>query len=234
MTRPPSFELRNVVAGPIGAPILHDVTVDIPCEGITALAGPSGSGKSTLLRLLNRLDDPTEGTISLDGEPLVAFQPSVLRRRVGMVFQKAPIFDGDVLANLKIADPTVTEDRAVHVLEHVGLSPDLLSRRAADLSGGEAQRMCVARALLTEPSVLLADEPTAALDRSARRTIEDLGLEVAADGVPIVWVTHDTEQLRRMADHAMVLIDGRVVAFGHVDELSDHADPAVRRAVGVE
>lgn len=231
---PPSFELRNVVAGPVGAPILKNVTVDIPCQGITALAGPSGSGKSTLLRLLNRLDDPIEGTINLDGEPLVALEPSELRRRVGMVFQKPPLFEGDVLDNLRVADSTVTETRAVHVLEHVGLSPDLLSRRAADLSGGEAQRMCVARALLTDPSVLLADEPTAALDRSARRTIEDLGLEVAADGVSIVWVTHDTEQLRRLADHVMILIDGQVVAFGHVDELSEHPDPAVRRSVGVD
>jgi putative ABC transport system ATP-binding protein len=234
VSAPPSFELRNVVAGPVGAPILRNVTVDIPCQGITALAGPSGSGKSTLLRLLNRLDDPIEGTIDLDGEPLVALEPSALRRRVGMVFQKPPIFEGDVFDNLRVADSTVTETRAVHVLEHVGLSPDLLSRRAADLSGGEAQRMCVARALLTDPSVLLADEPTAALDRTARRTIEDLGLEVAADGVPIVWVTHDTEQLRRLADHAMILIDGHVVAFGHVDELSEHPDPAVRRSVGVD
>lgn len=234
MTAPPSFELRNVVAGPIDDPILKNITIDIPCEGITALAGPSGSGKSTLLRLLNRLDDPTGGTIALDGEPLTSFEPSALRRRVGMVFQKAPVFDGDVLDNLRVADPTVTEAGAVHVLEHVGLSPALLSRRASDLSGGEAQRMCVARALLTEPSVLLADEPTAALDRSARRTIEDLGLEVAAGGVPIVWVTHDTEQLRRLADHAMVLVAGRVVAFGHVDELSEHDDPVVRGLVGVD
>lgn len=232
MTAPPLFELRNVVAGPADDPILKHVSVDIPCRGITALAGPSGSGKSTLLRLLNRLDDPLEGTIALDGEPLTELEPSVLRRRVGMVFQRPPIFDGDVLDNLRIADPDVTEDRAAHVLEHVGLAPELLTRRASDLSGGEGQRLCIARALLTEPSVLLADEPTAALDRDARRTIEDLGLDVAAGGVPIVWVTHDTEQLRRLADHAMVLVTGRVVAFGHVDELSEHDDPVVRHLVG--
>lgn len=149
-----------------------------------------------------------------------------------MVFQKPPIFDGDVLANLQVANADVSEERARHVLEHVGLGADLLSRRAADLSGGEAQRMCVARALLTDPAVLLADEPTAALDFEARRTIEELGLEVAAEGVPIVWVTHDTAQLRRLADHAMVLIDGEVAAFGHVDELSEHENDAVRALVG--
>ena len=232
MTAPPSFELRHVVAGPADAPILRGISVDIPCEGITALAGPSGSGKSTLLRLLNRLDDPVAGSIALDGKPLTSFAPSELRRRVGMVFQRPPIFDGDVLANLRVADPELSVERAERALEGVGLPPGLLTRPAADLSGGEAQRMCVARALLTEPSVLLADEPTAALDRRARTTIEDLGRTVADGGVPIVWVTHDTEQLRRLADHAMVLVDGEVAAFGHVDELSTHPEDAVRRLVG--
>lgn len=232
VTAEPSFQLVDVVAGPADGPILKGITIDIPCRGITALAGPSGSGKSTLLRLLNRLDDPLSGSISLDGRPLSDWEPAVLRRRVGMVFQRPPLFDGDVLANFRVAEPDVTEDRARHVLEHVGLGAQLLERRAADLSGGEAQRMCVARALLTDPTVLLADEPTAALDHDARRTIEDLGLEVAGDGVPIVWVTHDTDQLRRLADHAIVLIDGEVAAFGHVDELSGHPDQAVRALVG--
>ncbi len=233
MTPPPSFELRNVFDGPVENPILRGITVDVPCQGITALAGPSGSGKSTLLRLLNRLDDPTDGSISLDGAPLSSWEPSELRRHVGMVFQRPPVFGGDVLDNLRVAEASITSERARLVLEHVGLSPELLSRKASDLSGGEAQRMCVARALLTNPTVLLADEPTAALDDVARRTIEDLGRDVAAGGVPIVWVTHDTDQLRRLADHAMILIAGEVAAFGHVDELSEHEDPAVRRLVGV-
>ncbi len=221
-----------MVAGPPEHPILNGITVDIPGEGITALAGPSGSGKSTLLRLLNRLDDPISGTIALDGEPLSSFEPSDLRRRVGMVFQTPPIFDGDVLDNLRVADPNVTAERAGHVLEHVGLSAELLARQASDLSGGEAQRMCVARALLTGPSFLLADEPTAALDGDARRTIEELGREIADGGVPIVWVTHDTDQLRRLADHVMVLDGGQMVAFGHIGELSDHDDTRVRRLIG--
>lgn len=232
VTAPPSFKLVDVVAGPAGRPILDRITLDVPCEGITALVGPSGSGKSTLLRLLNRLDDPLSGSISLDGRPLDEWPPSELRRRVGMVFQKPPVFDGDVMENFRVADPTVSRDRAHHVMEHVGLSTALLDRRAADLSGGEAQRMCVARALLTDPMVLLADEPTAALDHAARRTIEDLGLEVAREGVPIVWVTHDTDQLRRLADHAVVLIDGGVAAFGHLDELSEDDDAVVRALVG--
>ena len=92
--------------------------------------------------------------------------------------------------------------------------------------------MSIARALLTEPDVLLADEPTAALDAASRRTIEELGRAIADSGVPIVWITHDTEQLRRLANHVVVLIDGGVAAFGHLHDLDVHDDPIVRELVG--
>ena len=232
MTAPATFELRDVVAGPQDAPILRGVSVDVPCRGVTAVAGPSGSGKSTLLRLLNRLDDPLSGTISWEGRSIVEWEPGALRRRVAMVFQRPPLFGGSVLDNLRIADPSITRDGAVAALDRVGLEGELLDRAATDLSGGEAQRMCIARALLTEPAVLLADEPTAALDGAARRTIERLGCDIAAAGVPIVWVTHDVDQLRRVADHVLVLIDGGVAAFGHLDEMDRHDEPRVRALVG--
>lgn len=221
-----------MVAGPPDAPILKSVSLSVPCEGILAVAGPSGSGKSTLLRLLNRLDDPLSGTISWEGRKLADWDPKELRRRVAMVFQKAPIFPGTVMDNFRVAAPEVDEARAHHVLDHVAMPRDLLERKADRLSGGEAQRMSIARALLTDPAVLLADEPTAALDKVARRTVEDLGIEVAASGVPIVWITHDTDQLRRLADHAVVLIDGEIAAFGHLPELDRHSDPRVRELVG--
>lgn len=232
MTRPAAFDLVDVVAGPVGEPILDSITLTVPCEGILAVAGPSGAGKSTLLRLLNRLDDPVSGTIEWEGRSLDQWDPTELRRRVAMVFQRAALFPGTVRDNLRVALPEVSEERAAHVLEHVGLDPDLLDRPADRLSGGEAQRMCIARALLTEPSVLLADEPTAALDISSRRTVEDLGRMIADSGVPIVWITHDTDQLRRLADHAVVLVDGVVRAFGHLTELDEHDDPVVRSLVG--
>ncbi len=221
-----------MAAGPPDAPILRDITIDVPCDGILAFACPSGAFKSTLLRLLNRLDDPLAGCVRFEGRDLTSWDPAALRRRVGMVFQSAPVFDGTVLDNLRVADPDVSDDRAQHVLDHVTLPTDLLDRPADRLSGGEAQRMSIARALLTDPAVLLADEPTAALDGGARRAVEDLGLEIAAEGVPIVWITHDTDQLRRLADHVLVLVDGRVAAFGHLDELDAHADPLVRSLVG--
>ncbi|BAN00407.1 putative ABC transporter ATP-binding protein [Ilumatobacter coccineus YM16-304] len=232
VTSPAMFELRDVVAGPVDSPILRGVSLSVPCDGILAVAGPSGSGKSTMLRLLNRLDDPLSGDILWEGRNVRDWDPSELRRRVAMIFQKAPVFPGTVRDNFLVADSDLTPERAEHALQHVGLDVELLERAASNLSGGEAQRMSIARALLTSPSVLLADEPTASLDRASRLTIEDLGREIADGGVPIVWITHDTEQLRRIADHVVVLIDGEIAAFGHLDELDRHDDPIVRQLVG--
>lgn len=226
------FELIGVSAGPADSPILRGLDLEIPANGVTVLAGPSGAGKSTLLRLLNRLDDPVSGEVRWQGRPVDEWDPTELRRCVAMVFQRPPLFPGTVLDNLRVALPEVDTDRAVHVLEHVGLSGDLLGHEADTLSGGEAQRMCVARALLTEPAVLLADEPTAALDRSARETVEDLGRQLADSGVAVVWVSHDTDQLRRLADHVIVLAEGSVRAVGHLNDLESSDDPLVRRSVG--
>ena len=232
MTGPATFELRDVSAGPADAPILRHVDLSIPCDGILAVAGPSGAGKSTMLRLLNRLDDPVGGSVTWEDRDVRDWAPKELRRRVAMIFQRAPIFPGTVLENFRVALPEVSDERARHVMEHVGLPVGLLERSAGDLSGGEAQRMSIARALLTDPEVLLADEPTASLDSASRRTIEDLGRSIADGGVPIVWITHDVAQLRRLADHVVVLVDGGVRAFGHLSELDDHDDPVVRELVG--
>jgi len=232
MTSPDAFELRGVDAGPSDDPILRGVELVIPANGVTVIAGPSGAGKSTLLRLLNRLDDPLAGEIRWRGRPLGEWEPTALRRQVAMVFQRPPIFPGTVMDNLRVALADVGSDRATHVLEHVGLEPDLLGHEANTLSGGEAQRMCVARALLTDPAVLLADEPTAALDRAARGTVEDLGRSLADTGMAVIWVSHDTDQLRRLADHVIVLADGSVRATGHLAELDVSSDQLVRHSVG--
>ncbi len=224
-----SFELRAVTAGPPGEPILRSVSVAIPCTGITVLAGPSGAGKSSLLRLLNRLDDPHEGNVTWDGRDVRTWEPTELRRRVAMVFQRAPV---TVLDNLRVACPDLEGGAAAAALERVGLEPVLLERTATDLSGGEAQRMCFARALATEPQVMLADEPTASLDGAARRTIEALGRDLADGGMPFVWVSHDVVQLRRLADHVIVLVGGAVAATGSLAELDAHDDALVRELVG--
>jgi putative ABC transport system ATP-binding protein len=148
------------------------------------------------------------------------------------VFQRAPLFPGTVLDNFRVADADIEAGRVIHLLDHVGLSADLLPRDADTLSGGEAQRMCVARAMSTKPEVLLADEPTAALDFDARLVMEDLVRQLADEGLAVIWVSHDTDQLRRLADHVLAIVDGEVAAFGHLSELDGSDDPVVRHLVG--
>ena len=140
MSSPDAFELVGVSAGPVaGDPILRSIDLVIPANGVTVLAGPSGAGKSTLLRLLNRLDDPVAGEIRWRGRALTDWPPTELRRQVAMVFQRPPLFSGTVLDNLRVARADVDAERAGHVLEHVGLDPELLAQEAESLSGGEAR-----------------------------------------------------------------------------------------------
>ena len=210
MTTAAAFELDGVAVSTPGQVILDGVDVSVPADGVTALVGPSGSGKTRLLRLLNRLDLPASGTISYRGTPLDQLDTRALRRQVGMVFQRPPLFPGTVLDNLRAARPDLDRDAAAASLERVRLPPDHLDQDARSLSGGEAQRMCFARALLTEPDVLLADEPTAGLDEAPKLALEALTRELADDGVAIVWVSHDREQVERLADHTLVVSDGTV------------------------
>ena len=189
--------------------VLSDVHLEVPRIGITVILGPSGSGKSTLTRLTNRLLDPTVGTVSLRGTDVRSLDVLELRRTVGMVFQRSTLFDGTVRDNLAA---TGVQDAAAHhaMLDTVGLEAAFLDRIGDTLSGGEAQRVCLARALLMRPSVLVADEPTASLDHDSTLALEQLARGLADDGVPILWVTHDLAQVGRIADHRVTLEGGRV------------------------
>jgi putative ABC transport system ATP-binding protein len=144
------------------------------------------------------------------GDDVASLDPLVLRRRVGMVFQRATAFAGSVRDNLRVADPDLDDDDAALALDRADLAPEFLDRPADDLSGGEAQRMCLARTLVTAPEVLLMDEPTSSLDARSRRVLEGMTQALARDGVPVVWVTHDVPQARRLADEVVVLAEGRV------------------------
>ena len=160
-----------------------------------------------------------------------AVEPLPHRRRVGMVFQRPAPFPGAVRDALLVADPGAGEDHLAGALRDARLDARFLDRSADDLSGGEAQRMCLARTLVTDPEVLLMDEPTAALDPEARRGLERTARRLAEGGRPLVWVTHDLEQARRLADDVIVLVRGRVAddderARFLADEWSDEAaDP---------
>lgn len=211
------FEAVDVTA-PDGTEVLRGVDLDVPGDRTTVVVGPSGAGKSTLLRLCNRLEVPTGGTVRLRGTALDELDPRALRRRVGMVFQQPTMFPGTVGDNLLVADPDADHEAQHDVLDAVGLPGDLHDREADALSGGEAQRLCIARALLTGPEVLLLDEPTSALDEDARDEVEAMADRLRERGVTLVWITHDQAQAARRGDHVVAMADGRVVFSGDVDE----------------
>jgi putative ABC transport system ATP-binding protein len=204
------FDFEGVEVELGGRTVLALDGVSIDAGGITVLAGPSGAGKSTLLRLCNRLEAPTAGAVRFRGDDVVTLDPLAHRRRVGMVFQRPATFPGSVRDNLLVACRAADDALFTEVLERAGLERSFLDRRADDLSGGEAQRVCLARTLATRPEVLLLDEPTSSLDPGPARHLEQLARRLADDGVPLVWVSHDLAQVQRIADEVLVLHGGRV------------------------
>ena len=215
----PLFAFESVSVGPPGARRLDGLDARLPDGGLTVVAGPSGSGKSTLLRLCNRLEVASEGTVRHRGEDVAQRDPLKLRREVAMVFQRPVTFAGTVLDNLREADPACDEARGAALLERAALPATFLDRDAGELSGGEAQRACLARALATDPRVMLMDEPTSALDATATGVLERLAKQLVADGTPVIWVTHSEAQMRRLADCILLLADGRVDREGSAQEV---------------
>ncbi|WP_176706964.1 ABC transporter ATP-binding protein [Mycobacterium malmoense] len=214
------FEFLDVVVEREGVRALGGLTAGIPGRGVTAVFGPSGSGKSTLLRLCNRLEVPTSGTVLFHGEDVAGVDPLWLRRRVGMCFQRPTPFLGTVADNLRVAAPDASDARMRDTLARVGLTGSWLDRDATALSGGEAQRMCLARTLMAQPQVLLLDEPTSAVDAEAARVIERAVRDLAADGIPAVWVTHDAAQVERAADRVLRIERGRSLGLGPVGSVA--------------
>jgi putative ABC transport system ATP-binding protein len=205
-----AFEFERVTVARAGRRVLDEVTSSVPAAGITVVSGPSGAGKTTLLRLCNRLEVPDAGTISYRGQPLDELDPLLLRRRVGMVFQRPTPFPGTVAGNLAIAHADAGADELSTALLRVALDPGLLGQEARTLSGGELQRMCLARTLVTQPETLLLDEPTSALDAKPKRIFENTARDLADQGITIIWVTHDDAQATRIADRIYQLRDGHL------------------------
>ena len=207
-----AVELDRVTVVRAGRRVLDGVTARIPAAGITVVTGPSGAGKTTLLRLCNRLEVPDGGRVCYRGRPLDEMDPLELRRRVGMVFQRPAPFPGTVADNLAVARPDAGTGELSTALERVALDPGLLGQEAHTLSGGELQRMCLARTLVTRPETLLLDEPTSALDAEPKLVFEATARDLAARGITIIWVTHDDAQAARVADRIYQLRDGRLAA----------------------
>ncbi|MFU8867380.1 ATP-binding cassette domain-containing protein [Natronococcus sp.] len=223
MTPTPKLETRALGRVVDGERILEDVSVSIPESTVLVVVGPSGAGKSSFLRLLNRLDEPTEGTVVLDGEDYRDLPPRELRRRVGLVPQDPALVPGTVFENAArgsiLRDEPVDETSLEELLGRLGLT-GYEDRDVEDLSGGEQQRVAIARTLLNDPDVLLLDEPTSHLDSAAEERVEALLVElIRGFDLTVVTVTHDEDQARRIGDRVMILRDGRVDCIGPVEEV---------------
>jgi putative ABC transport system ATP-binding protein len=150
--------------------------------------------------------------------------PLALRRQVAMVFQRPTPFPGSVRDNLLTASPDATTDQLESALEQAALGTEFLDRDATELSGGEAQRVCVARTLVTAPDVLLLDEPTSALDEAATTTLEHAVCDLTTDGIAVVWVSHDAAQVRRVADRVLRVDHGRYAGDDLAELPSDQTE----------
>jgi len=213
--RPELFTLEHVSLVIDGRRILDDIDEHLHDGGATAIAGPSGSGKSTLLRLLNRLAEPTSGRVLFRGTDVRDLDVLELRRHAVLVPQRATALTDEAYAEVRVAAPTLDDAAVATLLERVALDPDdLRGRVPTSLSGGELQRLCLARALAVGPEVLLLDEPTSALDPRAGDAVDAVIRSLVADGLAVVLVSHDIVRAGNIADDVRVLHEGRVTARG--------------------
>lgn len=213
---------------------LKKVNLSIPSKEIIAFIGPSGCGKSTLLKSLNRMNDLVEGCritgeVLLDGEDIYgSMDTNALRKRVGMVFQKPNPFPMSIYDNVAFGPRTHGVRSKAQLDEIVERSlrqaaiweecKDRLKKSALGMSGGQQQRLCIARALAVEPEVLLMDEPTSALDPISTSKIEDLVLELKKD-YTIVMVTHNMQQAARISDKTAFFLLGEVIEYGKTEQI---------------
>lgn len=210
----PLFRIDEVTVQRGAVTVLDRFSAEIDSGARTVVTGPSGTGKSSLLRLLIRLDDPDTGRITFGGVGLTRYDVLGLRRQVQLVAQQPTLLTDTVLGDLRCAQPDLVREDGAALLERTGLPAGFCDRATAGLSGGEAARVCLARALAMDPQVLLLDEPTAALDQSAAAAIEHTLHEFTTGGRTVVLVSHDPAQIRRLADQVITLDHGRRTTVG--------------------
>jgi phosphate transport system ATP-binding protein len=235
VTRPTCLEVRALSLGFGSATVMADLNAEVPRGAITALIGPTGSGKTTFLRSLNRMNDKVmkhwhKGDVLLEGSNIYApgVQLMALRRRVGMVFQRPNPFPmsiaGNVLAGVKahrIATKDHYRDIVERRLKEVGLWNAVANRLNSspfNLSGGQQQLLCLARALAVGPEVLLLDEPTSSLDPITTENIEQM-IRSLVPALTIIIVTHNLGQARRISDRTMFFYQGKLVEFDDTEKL---------------
>jgi len=227
-----------------GVAAVEDVTLEIPSGAFVVLLGPSGCGKTTLLKMVNRLIEPTSGSIALDGEDIRQLEPTDLRRRIGYVIQQVGLFPHMTVAqNIAVVPELLKwpreriEARVRELLELVALpAGEYCGRYPAQLSGGQQQRVGVARALAGDPKVVLMDEPFGAIDAITRTALQDELLRLQRQlRKTILFVTHDVEEALRLADRIVVMREGRVVQYDSpVALLTRPADAFVSHLLGAD
>ena len=214
----------NLLRG--GKRVLHDISLEVSAGELLVVIGPSGSGKSSLLRCINRLNDIASGIIHLDGQPIHQLPVTELRCKVGMIFQKTAPFEGSVADNIAFGAAlhgmALRRSQIEALMRQVSLETDLVDKPASTLSGGQEQRLAIARALSLDPALLLLDEPTSALDPIATNRVEDALLQLRQQtGLTMIWVSHSIEQARRIGSRVLLLDEGRLIREDTVQAMLD-------------
>ncbi len=224
------IKLDNICKSFSGKSVLENVSLEAQAGELLVIIGPNGSGKTTLLRLIDLLETPDSGRILFQGNDVLSdpAMKDVTRMKIGMVFQQATVFDTSVYNNVAwTLRMRGSEDNSLgrsveNVLELVGLLT-IKSQRARTLSGGEAQRLALARVMVYQPQLLLMDEPTANLDPYNVGVIEEVILRVNRDlGTTIIMATHNMFQARRLGREIALLLDGEIIETGSPEDIFEH------------
>ena len=230
-TRGATVEFRDVSKRYPGQLAVDQLSFKVPAGKICILVGPSGSGKTTSLKMVNRLIEPSSGSIFIDGQDVLRREPTTLRRGIGYVIQQVGLFPHQTIAENVATVPRLIgwpkeriEARTEKLLALVGLEPSRFARRyPAQLSGGERQRVGVARALAAEPPVMLMDEPFGAVDPIVRDRLQNEFLRIQRDqGTTVLFVTHDIDEAIKLGDRVAVMRAGKLVQYAPPGELLAH------------
>ena len=225
-----------------GEPVLKNISLTVPDGEIVVFIGPSGCGKTTSLKMINRLIEPTEGEIFIDGEDISQIDPTLLRRKQGYVVQSIGLFPHmtikeniEIIPTLQKQDKAEMDKQTEKLMKMVGLSPDeFYHRYPTQLSGGQQQRIGVARAFATEPKLILMDEPFSALDPITRSSLQDELLAIQRTiRKTIVFVTHDMDEAIKIADKICIMNQGEILQYDTPENILKHpADKFVEDFVG--
>jgi osmoprotectant transport system ATP-binding protein len=239
-----TVEFRDITKRYADQVAVDRLSFTVPAGKICILVGPSGSGKTTSLKMVNRLIEPTSGTILIDGHDLMQEDPVQLRRRIGYVIQQVGLFPHQTIAENVATVPRLLgwsrgriDARVIELLALVGLDPGRYAKRyPAQLSGGERQRAGVARALAAEPPVMLMDEPFGAVDPIVRDHLQSELLRIQRElGTTILFVTHDIDEAIRLGDRVAIMRDGRLIQYAPPGELLAHpVDDFVAQFTGAD